>query len=199
MNNRLTSGIAALPIALKYNDVRSYVLTFTFVCLTAFLPWLFHQFHLAGATFLPMHFFVLVAGLLFGWRAGLIVGLLSPLASYSLAGMPALWLLPQITIELTACGFIVGFLREKFKLKVIWSLLAAITGGRLALLLVTSLIYLITGQISSPLGPESNPFLVVWSAVGQGWPGIVIQLVSIPFVFYMIDRSAKRNRPLRYE
>ena len=69
------------PVILKYTDIRSYVLTLVFVLLDVLVPWVFHQFHLAGPTFLPMHIFVLIAGLVFGWRAGLIVGLLTPLTS----------------------------------------------------------------------------------------------------------------------
>ena len=69
------------PIILKYADIRSYVFTLVFILLDVAVPWLFHQFNLAGPTFLPMHIFVLIAGLIFGWRAGLIVGLLTPLAS----------------------------------------------------------------------------------------------------------------------
>src|SRR4030043_1277300 len=88
-----------LFMTLKYNDIRSYVLTAVFVMLAVFVPWVFHQFHLAGPTFLPMHIFVLIAGLLCGWRAGLLVGLFTPLVSYFISGMPAIRLLPQVIIE----------------------------------------------------------------------------------------------------
>ena len=69
------------PKVLAYTDIRSYVFTAGFISLAVATPWVFHQFYLAGPTFLPMHIFVLVAGLLFGWRAGLIVGLFTPLVS----------------------------------------------------------------------------------------------------------------------
>ena len=109
-------------MTLKYNDVRSYVLTAVFVMLAVSVPWIFHQFHLAGATFLPMHIFVLIAGLLFGWRAGLITGLFTPLVSYFISGMPVLNILPQIVIELSAYGIIAGILRQKYNLRPIWAL-----------------------------------------------------------------------------
>src|SRR4030042_73317 len=126
MINRIAfSKPNSLLIALKYKDFRSYLLTAAFVTLAVFVPWVFHQFHLAGPTYLPMHIFVLVAGLMFGWRAGLIVGLLTPLASYAISGIPALSILPQTVIELTTYGLIAGILRERFNLRVIWSLLGA--------------------------------------------------------------------------
>jgi len=152
------------------------------------VPWIFHQFHLAGATFLPMHIFVLIAGLLFGWRAGLIVGLFTPLVSYFISGMPALNVLPQVVIEVSAYGLVAGILREKYNLRTIWSLLGALIGGRLILLSAISIIYLIGGQSYSPLGPESSPVASFWSTVKQGWPGVVVQLAFIPAVVWLVEK-----------
>jgi LytS/YehU family sensor histidine kinase len=189
MINRIAfSRPQSLLMALRYKDIRSYVITAAFVMLAVFVPWGFHQFHLAGATFLPMHIFVLIAGLLFGWRAGLLVGLFTPLISYFISGMPALNVLPQVVIEVSAYGFIAGILREKYHLRTIWSLLGAIIGGRLALLLAISVIYLIAGQSYSPLGLEANPLASFWSTIKQGWPGIVIQLASIPAIIWLVGK-----------
>ena len=184
-----------LPTVLKYTDIRSYVFTVAFVSLAVLVPWVFHQFHLAGPTFLPMHIFVLMAGLLFGWRAGVIVGLLTPLTSYAVSGMPVLSILPQIAIELSAYGLIAGVLREQYNLRVIWSLLGAMIGGRLALLLTLLAIYLIAGETYSPLGLETSPFAAFWSVIKQGWPGIAIQLVSIPAMVWLAGKfAAKRGQ-----
>jgi len=180
-------------MTLKYNDIRSYVLTAVFIMLAVFVPWIFHQFHLAGPTFLPMHIFVSIAGLLFGWRAGLIVGLFTPLVSYFISGMPVLNTLPQILIELSAYGFIAGMLRQKYNLRPIWSLLGAMVGGRIALLLAMLVIYIISGTSYSPLGPEANPLAAFWSVIEQGWPGIVIQLISIPAIVWLVSKFATRD------
>ena len=69
------SKLQPFPLVLQYTEVRAYIVTIIFVLLDVAVPWVFHQFHLAGPTFLPMHIFVFIAGLLFGWRVGLIVGL----------------------------------------------------------------------------------------------------------------------------
>ncbi len=181
------------PVILKYSDIRSYVLTFVFVLLAVWTPWLFHQFHLTGPTFLPMHIFVLIAGLIFGWRAGLIVGLLTPLASYAVSGMPMLPILPQIVVELSVYGLVAGILRERFNLRMIWSLLGAMIAGRLALLLGASLIYLSSGNIYSPLGPETSPLLAVWSVIKQGWPGIAVQMALIPGAIWLTGRLVTKT------
>jgi LytS/YehU family sensor histidine kinase len=194
MINRIAfSKPQSLLVALKYKDIWSYLLTAAFVMLAVFVPWVFHQFHLAGPTFLPMHIFVLIAGLLFGWRAGLLVGLFTPLVSYFVSGLPAINVLPQVVIEVTAYGLIAGMLREKYHLRTIWSLLGAIIGGRMALLLAISLVYFIGGQSYSPLGPEANPLASFWSTVKQGWPGIVIQLISIPAIIWLVGKFTAGN------
>ena len=192
MNSRIAvAKTMPLSTVLNYVDLRSYVLTMVFVALGVSTPWVFHQFHLAGATFLPMHIFVLTAGLLFGWRAGLMVGLLTPLASYAVSGMPVLAILPQITIELMAYGLIAGLLRGKFNLKTVWCLLGAMIGGRLVLVIAVTLIYTIWGGSYGPLGAETNPIFVLWSVVKQGWPGIIILLVSVPLLVILGGRFLK--------
>jgi thiamine transporter ThiT len=194
MINRIAfSKPQSLIGALTYKDIRSYLLTAAFVMLAVFVPWVFHQFHLAGPTFLPMHIFVLIAGLLFGWRAGLLVGLFTPLVSYFVSGLPALNVLPQVVIEVSAYGLIAGMLREKYNLRTIWSLLGAMIGGRMALLLAISIIYFVAGQSYSPLGPEVNPLASLWSTVKQGWPGIAIQLISMPAIIWLVSKSSARD------
>jgi len=193
INRMAISKPQSLPIVLRYIDIRSYVFTFVFVLLAVLVPWICHQFHLAGATYLPMHIFVLLAGLLFGWRAGLVVGFLTPLASYAISGMPVLQILPQIVVELSAYGLAAGILHEKLKLRVIWSLVGAMISGRLALCLAVLSIYLIVGEIYSPLGLAANPLSVVWAVINQGWPGIVIQLALIPIVVWLVGKFAAKN------
>ena len=175
------------PKVLTFTDLRSYAFTAAFILLATATPWVAHQFHLAGPTFLPMHIFVLLAGLLFGWRAGLAVGLCTPLVSYALSGMPVLNILPQIVIELSGYGLVAGLLREKLNLRAAWSLLGAMVAGRLALVLTVSILSFF-GAIYSPLGAEASPLAVAWSTIKQGWPGILIQLALIPFIVILLEK-----------
>ena len=194
MLNRLAiSKTQSFPMVLKYTDIRSYIFTATFITLAVATPWIFHQFHLAGPTFLPMHIFVLAAGLLFGWRAGLLVGLFTPLASYATSGMPVITMLPQIVLEVSAYGLVAGILREKLRLRVIWSLIGAMIAGRLALLLTVAIIQLVSGEIYSPLGLEANSLAVLKSVVVLGWPGIFIQLAFIPIIVKLLEKFLERK------
>jgi hypothetical protein len=182
------SELRSSTMILTYTNIRSYVFTFVFVALSVLVPWGFHQYHLAGPTYLPMHIFVLIAGLLFGWRTGLIVGILTPLVSYSVSGMPVLTILPQIVVEVSIYGLVAGLLREKLNLPVVWSLLGAMIAGRLALCLAVCAIYFVAAEIHSPLGREPNPLIAVWSTVKQGWPGIIIQLALIPLIIWLVAK-----------
>lgn len=188
INRTVVSELQPSAMILTYTNIRSYVFTFIFVALSVLVPWVFHQYHLAGPTYLPMHIFVLIAGLIFGWRAGLIVGALTPLVSYGVSGMPVLTILPQIVVEVSIYGLVAGLLREKLNLSIIWSLLGAMIAGRIALCLAVSAIYLVAGEIYSPLGLESNPLIAVWSTVKQGWPGVIIQLALIPLIIWLVAK-----------
>ena len=185
MLRRLAVSARPLPLSLHFTDVRTYLIIAAFVALSVLTPWAFHQFHLAGATYLPMHFFIFVAALAGGWQAGAIVGLLTPFASYAISGMPALTVLPQIAVEVTAYGLIAGLLRQKFHLNTAWSLLGAMAGGRLALLITVVFVQLITGNVYSPLGPSATPLSAVGNTIAQSWPGMVAQIVLIPAGFWV--------------
>jgi hypothetical protein len=194
MIRKIAINAEPLPLSLKYTDIRSYVLITVFVLLNVLVPWVFHQFHLAGATFLPMHIFIFIAALAYGWQAGLIVGLLTPLASYVISGMPPLTILPQIAMEVSVYGLLAGILHQKFNLRVIWSLLGAMLGGRLALLLAIIAIEFISGVVHSPLGTETSPYLSVWHTIEQSWPGILLQLTLIPVIFWVAGRFIMKKQ-----
>lgn len=172
VSSQAEEASTAVPFqALKFRDARLYVFASAFIALDVVIPWLCHHVHpLAGPTFLPMHIFVILAGLLFGWRAGLLVGLFTPLLSFGVSGMPLLAVLPQITVELSAYGLAAGILRGKLNLRIIWALLGAMLLGRLALGLAVLLLS----------WGEANPLLYVWSVIEQGWPGMLIQVIIIP-------------------
>ncbi len=192
MLRRLAVSARPLPFSLRLTDARTYVIIAAFVALSVLIPWAFHQFHLAGATYLPMHFFIFIAALAGGWQAGAIVGLLTPFASYAVSGMPALTILPQVAVEVTAYGLIAGLLRQKFNLNVVWSLLGGMVAGRFALLLAVVFVELFTGNIYSPLGPSTTPFSAVWNTITQSWPGILAQIVLIPAAFWVYGRLSRK-------
>ncbi len=157
MLKRLAITTQPLPLSLKFTNIKTYGIIAAFVVLSVLTPWALHQIPNAGATYLPMHFFIFVAALTCGWQAGAIVGLLTPFASYLVSGMPVLTVLPQIAMEVTVYGLLAGLLRQKFNLRVVWSLLGAMIGGRVALLIAVAIVQAITGSVYSPARPHRHP------------------------------------------
>ena len=194
MLRRLAINAQPMPLSFRLTNIRTYGIIAVFVALSVLTPWVFHQFHLAGATYLPMHFFIFIAALAGGWQAGAIVGLLTPFASYAISGMPALTVLPQIAVEVTAYGLIAGLLRQKLNLNAAWSLLGAMAGGRLALLVAVVVVQLVTGNIYSPLGVAATPFSAVGNTIAQSWPGMVAQVVLIPAAFWAYGRLSRKQQ-----
>jgi hypothetical protein len=194
MIKRIAINAQAVPLSLRLTDVRTYGIIAVFVVLSVLVPWAFHQFHLAGATYLPMHFFIFAAALTCGWQAGVIVGLLTPFASYAISGMPAVTILPQVAVEVTAYGLLAGILRQKLNLRVIWSLLGAMVGGRLALLIAVVIVQAISGNVYSPLGATATSYAAVWNTITQSWPGMLIQLALIPAAFWVVGRYTSRKQ-----
>lgn len=166
-----------LPKILTVSEIKYYIFSAVFTALAVFVPWFCHQFNLAGPQFLPMHFFVLVAGFLFGWRTGLLVGILSPLMSYSIAHMPALAILPEVILELGIYGLAIGLLREK-NLNIWISLIGAMFLGRLARLFFV-------------LGFGLHTDLIGYFQMS--WPGIVLQVILVPFLVLVIAKFLKKE------
>jgi hypothetical protein len=108
--------------------------------------------------------------------------------------MPALIVLPQIAVEVTAYGLIAGLLRQKLNLNVAWSLLGAMAGGRLALLAAVVVVRLVTGNVYSPLGVAATPFSAVGNTIAQSWPGMVAQVVLIPAAFWAYGRFSRKQQ-----
>lgn len=167
---------------IKIKNIELVNFSVLFTALAVALPWLAHQFHLAGPTFLPMHLFVFIAALLLGWRAGLMVGILTPIVSFTVSGMPLPLVLPQIIIELAIYGLIAGFCREKLGLNLWLSLIIAMLAGRLSLGLAVWTLG------TNPAGPINQ----IVSTVKLGWPGILIQLALVPLIVILLKRYSDR-------
>ena len=75
------------------------------VALCVVLPMAFHALG-SGTVFLPMHVPVLLCGLVCTWPYGVVCGLLGPLLSSVLTGMPAAAVLPSMMAELAVYGLV---------------------------------------------------------------------------------------------
>ncbi len=150
------------------------------------LPQLFHVMGAVsglgtalGETFLPMHLPIILVGLLAGPYAGAASGLLAPLASFALSGMPGAAMLPFMMIELCAYGLFAGLLRN-VKLPTIVKVLAVQVGGRA----VRAAAILLSVYA---FGNEQVKVAVIWNSVVTGLFGLVLQWALIPLIVYRVE------------
>lgn len=141
---------------------------------------------LPGETFLPMHLPIILVGLLAGPWAGAVAGLLGPVASFALSGMPGAAMLPFMMIELCGYGLFAGLLRN-VKIPTIGKILIAQIGGRLlrAAAVLTS-VYAIG---STAVGVAS-----IWMTIVKGLPGLVIQWTLLPLIVFRIENIKKNEQ-----
>lgn len=146
----------------------------------------------AGMTLLPMYLPVLMGGLLLGTKWGLIVGILSPVASFcitSLAGaaMPAASRLPFMMAELAVFAAVSGLfgskISEKPLLAFVGVILAQVCGRAFFLLCV----YAFRGL--SPLTVAA-----VWGQIKTGFTGLVIQAVAVPVIAIVISKLLNKEQ-----
>ncbi|HEX9911741.1 MAG TPA: ECF transporter S component [candidate division Zixibacteria bacterium] len=152
-----------------------------FVSLGIILPFLFHQFGLAGRIFSPMHYPVFFAGILMGPLSGAIVGVTSPVLSFLLTGMPPPYAVPLMALELPTYGATIGLFYKRLKIPILISLIVSMIAGRAAFALG---IFVIGAFVNLPVRFIS--FLE--ASFITGLPGILLQLVLIPVLSLRLKR-----------
>lgn len=174
---------------MKKTYLRKNVLSALFLAIGVVLPLLTSQIKEIGDTLLPMHIPVMLCGLICGPFYGLSVGLILPFFRSLTFGMPpfypnAVWM----AAELAAYGFLIGFTYLRFKnpklLQVYISLLVSMLGGRIVWGLVKTLL----------LGLGGNSFTLAAFVTGgflDAIPGIILQLILIPFIFRLYQKISK--------
>lgn len=101
--------------SLDYADVRTYVVALLFVLGNIALPQLFHLVPQGGMTWLPIYFFTLVGAYKYGWKAGLLTAILSPVANSLLFGMPQPVALPAILLKSVLLALAAGYLSQRYQ------------------------------------------------------------------------------------
>ncbi|MCX6164692.1 MAG: hypothetical protein NTU73_07500 [Ignavibacteriae bacterium] len=130
INRVLTIDSNTLPL----NNARAYLYESLFIIIAVALPSICHLLGAPVRYILPMHWTVILAGLVYGWRGGAIAGFLSPVISFLITGMPLPVSLLPMTTELFAYGAITGLLKEKLKINSFISIAIALITGRIIFL-----------------------------------------------------------------
>jgi len=183
--NTLEGGArVACPVTLPDLGLRAISTQGVLLALSAaVLPAVSHLANLPVRWLLPMHWAVLLAGLTYGWRAGMAVGLLAPGASFLLSGMPLPHILPAMTVELAAYGFVAGFARQAWRFGQVASMALAVVAGRVVFVVVA----LSTGAAT----PGVSAYLK--AALLPGLAAAAAQVALLPLVArWWIRRESRR-------
>lgn len=173
MTRTAHTSTATLPWTLPAWQSRALTMQGVLLIAAAWLlPSLVHLTGLPVRTLLPMHWPVVLAGLCYGWRSGAVIGAGAPLVSYLLSGMPPPMVLPAMTLELAAYGFLAGFVREVLHRGRFEATLASLLGGRVVFVGVM----LATGAVVGPLADYLRNAMLPGLAVA------CVQALVLPFV-----------------
>jgi thiamine transporter ThiT len=176
---------------MTYSNVKKMVFTAACAALCLVLPMAFHAIPNAGSVMLPMHIPVLLCGLVCGWPYGFICGLIGPMLSSLITGMPPAAMLPSMMVECGVYGFTTGLLMKYVR-----------TGKNVRDLYISLVSAMIAGRIVAGFAkawiftPGVAPFAWVTTSLVTGIPGIVTQLVLMPLVVTALTRA--RLIPNRY-
>ncbi|MBE6942244.1 MAG: ECF transporter S component [Ruminococcaceae bacterium] len=176
---------------MKLTPVKKLVFTAVCAALCLVLPMAFHSVPNAGTIFLPMHIPVLLCGLICGWPYGGVCGLIGPLISSLITGMPPAAMLPSMMVECCSYGFVTGMLMRHVHTKhavadLYISLVSAMVVGRVVAGFAKAWIFT----------PGVAPFAWVTTSLVTGIPGIAIQLILMPMVVFALTRA--KLIPTRY-
>lgn len=169
---------------MKKTKSKEIVLSGLFIALGLLVPMAFHAIGGTGPVFLPMHLPVLMGGFILSPVYALMVGVVTPLLSSALTGMPVLMPMAFIMmVELGIYGLAVSLLREKGVNNVL-TLVGAMVLGRIAAGLMVAMLVSFIGIRFAP------PITFVAGAITTGIPGILIQLIFIPILLVAVKKAA---------
>lgn len=176
---------------MKKENLYKMLLAAMFLGLGLVLPFFTSQIKEIGDSLLPMHFTVMLCGFLCGPWYGLTVGFMTPMLRGVIFGMPPIY--PSgvwMALELATYGFVIGLLYFRIQKKALWytyiCLIISMLAGRVVWGIAKALI----------LGVGDNAFTLSAFITGgfvDAIPGIVIQLILIPVIVTVIEKTKKRT------
>lgn len=166
-------------------QIKNITLSAFFLALGLVLPFVTGQIPEIGTMLLPMHIPVLLCGFICGKEYGLLIGLILPLLRHVLFSMPPINVAITMTFELAAYGFFSGLIYNKLSknlLNTYITLISSMLIGRLALAIAEIILYSINGTSFVFTAFISSAFI-------SGIPGIILQLILIPFIIRTIGKK----------
>lgn len=169
------------------NRTREIVIGGLLLAAGILVPMVFHMFGATGPIALPMHIPVLIGGFLLSPTLALLLGIITPIVSGILTGMPVMFPMSIImAFELGVYGLVASLATRKLKLSPLPALIIAMIIGRISAAISVALLVQL-------FGVKMNPIVYIKGAIVTGIPGIIIQLILIPSLIYAIN-SFRKNK-----
>lgn len=166
-------------------NTKKMMITALCMALGTVLPMAFHTVPNAGSILLPMHIPTLLCGLATGPVYGLISGVLTPVLSFFVTGMPKVPYLFPMMFELGAYGLISGALSRNMNTRhsvsgLYCTLICAMIAGRF-----------VYGAANALFFQSGSYTFELWLSASfvTAAPGIVLQLLLIPPVVLSLRKS----------
>ncbi|MEG1845609.1 MAG: ECF transporter S component [Oscillospiraceae bacterium] len=162
------------------------------IALGVLIPQIFHLIggKSLGNMLLPMHLPILIGGFILPTVPAMLCGIIAPIISSLLTGMPPMPRLIFMVFELAAYGFFTSLFFKKLKLNAILSLVLSMLCGRavyfLSLVIAINILGIsITGMTSA--------WAAVLAAVSTGIIGIIVQIIIIPIIVIALKKAGIIN------
>ena len=171
----------------KNFKIRKFCLTALFIGVGIVLPYFTMNVKIFGKMLLPMHYPVILCGLICGEFYGLFTGLTLPIFRYFITGTPPIYPTAlAMCIELATYGFLIGYLYNRSKYKCIISLYRCLIFTMLTGRIVWGITYFILVRM---IGEDFTAYMYLTSAFLSGIPGIIGQLIVIPIIAIAINKA----------
>lgn len=172
---------------MKRTSLKNLILSAMFLAIGLVLPFFTGQIPAIGKMLLPMHIPVLLCGLICGWQWGLGIGFITPLLRSVLFSVPVMYpSAVSMAFELAVYGAVIGYLYAHSKYQCVKALYKCMIPAMIAGRVVWG------GVMIVLMGLGGSVFtweLFMAGAVLNALPGIALQLVLIPAVMVLLDRT----------
>lgn len=168
-------------------NTKKLVYTAAFLALGILFPSIFHLLGLPGKILLPMHLPIFLGAVTLGPVSGLIIGILTPILSSLLTGMPPMIpMVPIMVFELAAYGFFAGFLYKKCSQNIFIPIIAAMLIGRIVAGITAYLVFNIFNM------DQINILSYIGGSIVKGLPGIIMILILVPLLHKWMPENIKK-------
>ena len=117
--------------SLDYSNAKTYMVAALFIIGNIALPQLVHLIPQGGLIWLPIYLFTLIGAYKYGWKAGLLTAIASPLINSFVFGMPAVQALPAILMKSVLLAMFAGIAANRFGKASLWMLVAVVLSYQL--------------------------------------------------------------------